>query len=103
MNYIALFFAGAFICNCIPHLCSGLQGQPFPTPFARPRGIGESSPLVNFFWGTANLLCGFQLLSRYPIEFGLNAGAITVALGALALGTHLSRHFARVRAGRVGA
>jgi len=42
MSYAVIFFAGAFLCNCIPHLCAGLQGMPFPTPFAKPRGIGKS-------------------------------------------------------------
>ena len=40
LNYIALFFAGAFLCNAIPHLVAGLQGQPFPSPFAKPPGRG---------------------------------------------------------------
>jgi hypothetical protein len=42
MIYLALFFAGAFLCNAIPHLAAGTMGMPFPTPFARPRGIGNS-------------------------------------------------------------
>ena len=64
MNYAATFLAGAFLCNCIPHLGAGLQGIPFPTPFAKPRGIGNSSPLVNFLWGVFNLCVGLYLLSR---------------------------------------
>jgi hypothetical protein len=48
MNSVALFFAGAFLCNSIPHLTKGLQGEPFPSPFAKPPGKGNSSPLVNF-------------------------------------------------------
>ena len=51
MHYVAAFFAGAFLCNCIPHLDCGLRGAPFPTPFAKPRGIGDSSPLINVLWG----------------------------------------------------
>lgn len=39
MIYVTLFFAGVFLCNAVPHLAAGLQGQPFPTPFARPRGM----------------------------------------------------------------
>ena len=45
------FFAGAFLCNAIPHLASGLKGETFPTPFATPRGVGNSSAMLNFFWG----------------------------------------------------
>jgi hypothetical protein len=51
MDYIASFFAGAFLCNCIPHLACGLRGETFPTPFANPRGKGPSAPMVNFLWG----------------------------------------------------
>jgi hypothetical protein len=58
MDYIASFFAGAFLCNCIPHLACGLRGETFPTPFANPRGKGPSAPIVNFLWGAFNLLVG---------------------------------------------
>ena len=97
MNYIALFFAGAFLCNCIPHLVCGLQGAPFPSPFAKPRGVGDSSPLVNFLWGFFNLLVGLYLLSRNPIVIGFNSEFFTLIVGALALGIHLSCHFGKVQ------
>jgi hypothetical protein len=91
------FFAGAFLCNAIPHLASGLQGQPFPTPFATPRGVGESSPLLNFLWGFFNLAAGVSLLSIYPIVVGVNAPCLSLAAGALLLGLRLAIHFGRVR------
>ncbi len=97
LSYFANFAAGLFLCNCVPHLATGLQGQAFPTPFARPRGIGNSSALVNFLWGLFNALVGVSLLSYAPIEAGLNPGFGLFVLGALALGVHLSRHFAAVR------
>jgi hypothetical protein len=97
MHYIALFFAGAFLCNCIPHLTAGLQGQSFPTPFARPRGVGNSSPFLNFLWGAFNVAVGLTLLSRNPAAFGLNVDCLVMAAGVLALGTYLSRHFGKVR------
>jgi hypothetical protein len=98
MDYISLFFAGAFLCNCIPHLAAGLQGIPFPTPFAKPRGVGNSSPFLNFLWGSFNIAVGIVLLSRYPIVVGLNLECLAVAAGGLLLGTYLSRHFAKARA-----
>ncbi len=98
MNYAIIFFAGAFLCNCIPHLGAGLQGMPFPTPFAKPRGIGNSSPLVNFLWGVFNLCVGVYLLSTQPVMIGANAGCFALIAGALAIGTYLSIHFGRVRA-----
>ena len=100
MNFVAQFFAGAFICNCIPHLCAGLQGTPFPTPFAKPRGVGESSPLVNFLWGALNLAIGVALFARRPAAPGLNWECAAFAAGFVILGVQLSRHFGRVRAKR---
>ncbi len=100
MNYLAVFFAGAFLCNCLPHLLAGLQGAPFPSPFAKPRGIGDSSPLVNFLWGSFNLLAGLALLSRHPVEIGLNLGFAILLAGFLLLGVFCSRHFGKVRQDR---
>jgi hypothetical protein len=97
LEYVALFFAGAFLCNCIPHVVAGLQGAPFPTPFARPRGIGNSSPLVNFLWGAFNLLIGLSILSRQPIAIGPSADCLALTAGALLLGLYLARHFGKVR------
>jgi hypothetical protein len=51
MSFIALFFAGALLCNSVPHLIAGVSGMPFPSPFATPHGVGGSPPLVNFWWG----------------------------------------------------
>ena len=103
MSYIALFFAGAFLCNCIPHLTKGLQGEPFPSPFARPPGKGNSSPLVNFLWGAFNVGVGLTLLSHHPVVVGANFDCLAVAAGALLLGAYLSRHFQKVREGSVTA
>jgi hypothetical protein len=97
MNYIASFFAGVFLCNCIPHLACGLRGEIFPTPFARPRGKGPSSPLVNFLWGAFNLLVGLVLLSIHPVAVDFDPGFIALAAGALATGVYLSLHFGKVR------
>lgn len=99
MNYIALFFAGALLCNCIPHLTTGLQGETFPTPFARPRGKGNSPPLVNFLWGAFNVGVGLTILSYHPVVVGTNFDCLAVAAGALLLGAYLSRHFQKVREG----
>jgi hypothetical protein len=97
MNYIAHFFAGAFLCNSIPHLASGLQGAPFPTPFAKPRGIGDSSPIANFLWGMFNFLIGVYLLLSHAVTVELSPNFIILVIGALATGTYLSLHFGKVR------
>ena len=101
MSYILLFLAGALLCNAIPHVTSGLEGSTFPTPFAKPHGVGHSSPLVNFLWGGLNLVLGLAILAGHPVTLGLNADFITVLVGALALGAPLSRHFGKVRSGEI--
>lgn len=62
--YLARFFAGAFLANAVPHFVSGVQGRPFPSPFASPPGRGESSSTVNVIWGAANAAVGYVLLYR---------------------------------------
>ncbi len=96
MNLVALFFAGAFLCNSLPHLVCAVQGQPFPSPFAKPSGIGNSSPLVNFVWGFGNLLAGLAIASRFPLSIGLNANFVVLMAGAAAIGLQLSWHFGKV-------
>ncbi len=61
MSYLLLFLAGLAACNAVPHLAAGLRGEPFPSPFATPRGRGPSSPLVNGLWGAFNLAVALAL------------------------------------------
>jgi hypothetical protein len=100
MHYVALFFLGMLLCNSVPHLVSGLLGQPFPTPFAKPRGVGDSSPLVNFLWGFVNLLAALALLAQHPLALTLNADLFTALAGALVIGVYLALHFGKVRSTR---
>jgi len=100
MNYVAAFFAGAFLCNTLPHLLCGLQGQPFPTPFAKPPGKGDSSPLVNFLWGFFNLAVGIALLIWEPVTVGFTPDFATLSAGFLAIGMMTSLHFGNVRKNR---
>jgi len=97
MDYIALFFCGAFLCNCIPHLACGLRGEAFPTPFARPRGVGLSSPFLNFAWGLANLAAGAVILARHGVSTTTGPELLALVLGVIALGSYLSIHFGKVR------
>jgi hypothetical protein len=97
MNYVAIFFAGLFLCNAVPHLVAGLQGAPFQSPFAKPRGVGLSSPLVNVLWGMFNLVVGVLLLSSHPVEIGPTIDFAVLIVGALAIGAYLALHFGRVR------
>ena len=60
-HYIAVFFAGMFLANVVPHFIHGISGDSFPTPFATPPGKGLSSPTVNVLWACLNLLIGYIL------------------------------------------
>ncbi len=99
MDYVAIFFAGALLCNSIPHLVAGLQGMPFQSPFATPHGVGLSSPLVNVLWGLFNIVAGALLLSRFPVEVGLTLSFAVLVAGAAAIGIFSALHFGRVRGG----
>ena len=92
--YVAHFFAGVFLINTIPHLVNGLSGRRFPSPFASPPGVGESSAVVNALWGFANLVIGYGLLVGVgPFAFGLSLDALVAGAGALLMAWRLSSHF----------
>ncbi|HKT91944.1 MAG TPA: hypothetical protein VJS18_07185 [Paraburkholderia sp.] len=97
MPYVWLFFAGAFVCNAIPHLASGLQGLPFPTPFARPRGRGDSSPVVNVIWGFVNIVIASALGMRVLQQPATREDVVAVLAGALVMGLFLAFHFGAVQ------
>jgi hypothetical protein len=86
-NYVACFFAGAFLANFVPHFVHGISGDRFPSPFAHPPGKGLSSPTVNVVWAFVNLLAGGvlfrigQVLSNSYITIGVFfAGAIAISI-----------------------
>jgi len=96
--YLAQFVSGLFLANGVPHFVRGISGEKFQSPFASPRGVGESSPLVNVVWGFANLAVGFALLRAFaPQEPDETLGWIAVGAGVLLIGVAMSRHFGRVR------
>jgi hypothetical protein len=102
MEFVSHFFAGVFLCNFIPHLVAGLQGAPFPTPFARLHGARLSSPLVNVLWGSVNLGAGVALLFASPITIELSLPLFVFAFGFLGLGAFLAVHFGKVMEHRRG-
>src|ERR1700722_14863743 len=96
--YVGWLFAGAFLTNAIPHVVQGICGNRFQTPFASPRGVGESSAVVNVLWGFCNLAIGGALLyiflPQLPPPWPLCAVAL---IGGLILALYLARHFGKVR------
>ncbi|MFT3698802.1 MAG: hypothetical protein QM831_36990 [Kofleriaceae bacterium] len=93
--YLLQFVAGMLLFNAIPHLAAGMMGQPFQSPFAKPSGIGESSPTLNVWWGFANLAGGIALVHTFLTADAL--GWLTLSAGALLIGTFCSNHFHKVR------
>jgi hypothetical protein len=97
LGYVLIFIAGALLCNGIPHLLSGLRGDPFPSPFAKPPGRGNSSPVVNVLWGFGNGLAGGLLAIRWiPHYVSPREDALFVA-GFLVMALFCAHHFGKVR------
>jgi hypothetical protein len=97
--YLAHFFAGAFLANAVPHVVQGVCGNKFQTPFAQPRGIGESSAIVNVVWGMANLAIGTALALGVGPFAGTIAEWVVLFAGAVVISLFLARHFGTVRKG----
>jgi hypothetical protein len=100
LHLVSYFFGGALLTNAVPHVVSGLRGEPFQSPFANPRGIGLSSSTVNFLWGFFNLVVGYVLVGRVG-DFGLThtGDVVAFALGMLSIGLYLARHFGDLHGG----
>jgi len=98
---LAYFFDGVFLANGVPHFVSGISGRPFQSPFAKPPGVGESSPVVNVVWGLINFVIGYGLLRGVgAFSFSDTTAMAAVLLGVLGAGLGLAWHFGRVRAGK---
>ena len=83
-NYLAVFFAGVFLTNMVPHFVHGVSGDKFPTPFAKPPGRGLSFPLVNVVWAWVNLVAGYLLFSAAKIS-NENIWSVLVFVTGIAL------------------
>ena len=97
LHYIAWFIAGGLAINTVPHLVAGLQGRAFQSPFAKPPGIGLSSPLSNVAWGFVNLAASWALFTQvgaFVLSDPLHAAI--AATGGLFSGVFLALHFGRL-------
>lgn len=99
-HYVAYFFGGAFLANCLPHLGNGISGHAFQSPFASPPGEGLSSSTVNVLWGLFNLVVGYLLVCRVG-NFSLRKTQHILVLGAgvLIMSLMLARAFGRFHGG----
>ena len=94
-DYIACFFAGMLLANVVPHFVHGISGDRFPTPFARPRGKGLSSPTVNVVWALFNLVVGYILFRVGRVASGGDSALVIFFAGIVVMSTVLSVRFAR--------
>jgi hypothetical protein len=93
MQYVAAFFAGAFLANAVPHFVHGVSGDRFPTPFARPPGKGLSSPTLNVAWALLNIVAGYFLLRGGSALRGAGAESAALVAGAASISLFSSVHF----------
>jgi hypothetical protein len=94
-DYIACFFAGAFLANVVPHFVHGVSGDRFPTPFAHPPGKGLSSPTVNVVWALLNLAVGYILFRVGKISCRYDLALVIFFAGVVVMSTMLSVNFAK--------
>ena len=100
LHLVSYFFGGIFLANAIPHFVSGMMGQPFQSPFAKPPGKGLSSSTVNVLWGFFNAVAGYLLV--VPVgNFDLRSisDVLALAVGALLISLQLARHFGQFHGG----
>lgn len=90
---------GALLVNAVPHGVSGVQGRPFPSPFADPPGVGMSPPVVNVAWSAVNLVTGVVVLRRGVRSRG---EVVAVLIGGAVTAFVLARHFGSVMSGGAG-
>jgi hypothetical protein len=94
-NYVACFFAGAFLANVVPHFVHGISGDRFPTPFAHPPGKGLSPATVNVWWALVNLVVGYVLFRVGNVSSESYSTLVLFFAGIAAISTVLSFRFAQ--------
>ena len=100
VHVLAIFFAGVFLANAIPHFTNGVSGRPFPSPFASPPGQGESSSVINVSWGMFNLVVFYVLTFRVgKCDFRRIDHALVFAAGWFLTALGLAAGFGRVYGG----
>jgi hypothetical protein len=93
--YLCAFFSGLFLTNAIPHFVSGICGDKFPSPFAKPPGRGLSSPILNVFWGVLNAAIGTVLFVHSAIKAETTWLWVTFFVGVTLMGVLLSIGFSK--------
>jgi hypothetical protein len=100
LHLVSYFFGGIFLANAIPHFVSGMMGQPFQSPFAKPPGKGLSSSTVNVLWGFFNAVVGYFLVVRVGnFDLRSRSDVLALAVGALLISLQSARHFGQFHGG----
>tara|TARA_B100000315_G_C14442499_1_gene525353 strand:+ start:83 stop:397 length:315 start_codon:yes stop_codon:yes gene_type:complete len=94
--FIFCFFGGAFITNAVPHFVHGTSGKKFQSPFAKPPGVGLSSPLVNTVWGLFNLGIGLFLSFYMGNPFTNLTSILVFSAGCVITAIGLSWYFGKI-------
>lgn len=92
-NYFAGFWSGMFLANFVPHFVTGICGNKFPTPFAKPPGIGLSSATVNVLWALFNLVVGYLLFHAAHISIDNYLSLIIFFAGIALMSLYASKRF----------
>jgi len=100
ITYVSYFFGGIFLANAIPHSVSGMMGQAFQSPFAKPPGKGLSSSTVNVLWGDFNLAIGYLLIFHVG-SFDIHnvVQVLSAGIGALLISVISARTFGKFHGG----
>ena len=100
LDYVSYFWGGAFLANAVPHFVAGSMGQPFQSPFAKPRGEGLSSSTVNVLWGLFNAVVGYLLIFHVgTFELRSFSKVLVAGLGTLLIALMSARHFGKFHGG----
>lgn len=92
-HYLLAFCAAIFLTNFLPHFINGISGNPFPSPFTEPPGVGLSSPVENITWATINFLMGAALIYFGKLNQRHQSILIAYFIGALTMAFYLAYYF----------
>src|SRR5512145_161572 len=95
-NDMALFLAGLFLANGIPHFVNGISGRNFHNPFLHRFMPTVPSPLFNVIWGLLNFCLVIFILTRIEgLNFQVGREAILAGSGFAFAAVGLSLLFNR--------
>jgi deazaflavin-dependent oxidoreductase (nitroreductase family) len=98
-SILRVALGAALLVNAVPHGVAGVRGEPFPSPFADPPGVGMSPPAVNLAWSAVNAVAGGLALRRGVRTVG---EAVAAVVAGVVTACVLIFHFGDVMRGGTG-